>query len=133
MTTPVVVASPRSYFDTVQGLVAAIQRGESTLYLKLDQDRAAFETGLPLRPTSLILFGNPRTDVPLLGAFPITALELPLKIAVWEEDGTVNVAYMPARSIIERHGGVIGQNTAVAAMDAQIERLVSSIVRDRWD
>jgi uncharacterized protein (DUF302 family) len=129
MTGPVVVASPRSYVDTIARLVELIRRAGATIYLKLDQDRAAYESGEALRPTTVLLFGNPKADVPLMTAFPITALDLPLKIVVWEENGTVSVAYTPTRAIIERYGGVVGQNVAVAALDEQIERLVSSVAQ----
>ncbi|MBV9101939.1 MAG: DUF302 domain-containing protein [Candidatus Eremiobacteraeota bacterium] len=76
----------------------------NTVFAMIDQAEAAAKVGLTLRPTTLIVFGNPKGGTPLMEALPLIALELPLKMLVWEENGTVNVSYVPMSEIAARYG-----------------------------
>jgi uncharacterized protein (DUF302 family) len=114
------------YAETVSHLVAEIAAAGSTLFAKIDQSEAATSVALTLRPTTLLVFGNPRGGTPLMEAFPLVALDLPLKLLVWEQNGSVSVAYTPARAIAARYA-VSGQDHVIAAMDHQLEILTASI------
>jgi uncharacterized protein (DUF302 family) len=81
---------------------------------------------LSLRPTSLIIFGNPKGGTPLMQAFPLVALELPLKILVWEESGSTSVAYVPTTEIAARYR-VTGMDPRIAAMDSALESLAMGV------
>ena len=81
-----------SYAQTVERLTKAITDAGNTIFASIDQAAAATSVGMTLRPTTLIVFGNPRGGTPLMAAFPLMALHLPLKLLVWEEDG-VSVGY----------------------------------------
>ena len=110
------------FAETVARLSAAIADAGNTVFATIDQSAAARGVGLTLRPTTLIVFGNPRGGTPLMDAFPLVALELPLKIAVWEEDGSVNVTYEPVSELAARYE-VSGMDARIAAMDAALEAL----------
>lgn len=126
MSDAVVLGSRFSYSETVAVLVAAIAKGGATLFANIDQSRAAQEVGLTLRPTTLLVFGNPKGGTPLMEAFPLAALDLPLKLLVWEEADAVSVAYTPARAIAARYG-VSGKDALIAAMDHQLEALAAAV------
>lgn len=126
MADTVIRKSRYSYDETVSALTAEIARGGGTLFAKIDQSAAAANVGLTLRPTTLLVFGNPKGGTPLMDAFPIAALDLPLKLLVWEQNGLVNVAYTPALAIAARYD-VSGQDHVIAAMDHQLESLIRSI------
>ena len=83
---------------------AVAQRG-LTVFARIDFAADAAAVGLTVRPTRLLLFGNPRAGSPLIVAAPSVALDLPLKVLVWEaDDGTVWVGYTTPEYLAERHG-----------------------------
>ncbi len=118
--------SARSYAETIGRLSAAIVDGGNTVFATIDQSLAAAGAGLALRPTTLILFGNPKGGTPLMADFPLVALDLPLKLLVWEEAGRVSVAYEPMSEIAARYG-VTGKEAQVAAMDRILDALTDSV------
>jgi uncharacterized protein (DUF302 family) len=126
MTNVVVRTSAHPYDETVSMLVAAIAQGGATLFATIDQQAAAESVGLSLRPTTLLVFGNPKGGTPLMDAFPLVALDLPLKVLVWEETGSVKVAYTPPSEIASRYD-VTGKDQAIAAMSHQLETLVGVV------
>jgi len=81
---------------------------------------------MSLRPTTLLIFGNPKGGTLLMDAFPLSALDLPLKLLVWEESDTVDVAYTPANVLAARYG-VAGKDALIAALDHALETVVASI------
>ncbi|MGW7680132.1 DUF302 domain-containing protein [Kribbella sp. NPDC054772] len=69
-----------------------------------DHAEAARAAGLTLRDTVLVIFGNPAAGTPVMAAAPLAALDLPLKVLIWDDDGTTRLAYYSPESITERHG-----------------------------
>ena len=116
-----------SYTETVARLSQAILAAGNAIFATIDQSAAAARVGLPLRPTSLIVFGNPKGGTPLMDAFPLIALDLPLKLLVWEAQGAaVNVAYTPMSEIARRYQ-VTGHDALVAAMDRALETIGDAV------
>jgi len=114
------------YEETLERLKDTIAKGGGTIFATIDQSAAAENVGLRLRPTTLMVFGNPKGGTPLMESFPIVALELPLKLLVWAEGGEVNLAYVPPSEIAVRYG-VTGMDTQVKALDRAIDSLTSSV------
>jgi uncharacterized protein (DUF302 family) len=86
-------------------LEAAVAQRELKVFARIDFAADAAAVGLVLRPTRLLLFGNPQAGTPLIVAAPTVALDLPLRVLVWEEDdGTVWVGYNAPGYLAERHG-----------------------------
>jgi uncharacterized protein (DUF302 family) len=111
-----------SYAETLERLKDAIVRGGNTIFASIDQSAAAASVGLVLRPTTLLVFGNPKGGTPLMDSFPLVALDLPLKVLVWEEGGNVKLAYVPMSEIAARYG-VTGMDARIEAMDRAIDSL----------
>ncbi|MGA9945918.1 MAG: DUF302 domain-containing protein [Candidatus Cybelea sp.] len=118
--------SRHSYPQTLEILKKAIADAGNTVFAAIDQSAAAAGVGLTLRPTTLLVFGNPKGGTPMMDAFPLVALELPLKLLVWEDAGGVNVAYEPMSEIAARYG-VTGMDTRVDAMDGALEALANAV------
>jgi uncharacterized protein (DUF302 family) len=116
-----------SYRETIERLTAAIADAGNTLFAHIDQSAAAAAAGLTLRPTTLLVFGNPKGGTPLMEAFPLAALDLPLKCIVWEERDAVNVAYVPLSVIAARYG-ITGKDAVVAAIDRALGALVDRVL-----
>ena len=86
--------SPYSVTATIDCLAAVLQAKGITIFARIDQQTEAEKVGLSLRPTQLLLFGNPQAGTPLMVAAPTIALDLPLKALAWEAaDGTVWLSY----------------------------------------
>lgn len=112
--------------ETVSRLTNAISAGGNAIFADIDQSAAAKSVGLSLRPTRLLVFGNPKGGTPLMEAFPLVALDLPLKIVVWEENGKVVLAYAAPRAIAARYD-VTGKDGLIAGMTHAFETIVASV------
>jgi uncharacterized protein (DUF302 family) len=110
----------------VAKLSKAISDSGSTIFASIDQASAARSAGLTLRPTTLLIFGNPKGGTLLMQAFPAFALELPLKMLVWEDEGTVSVAYASMTELARRYA-VTGKDELIAAMDRALESLDATV------
>lgn len=119
--------SRHSYQVTLSMLKERIAAGGNTIFAEIDEAAAAKEAGLHLRPTMLIVFGNPKGGTPIMDAFPLAALDLPLKLLVWEDGDGVAIAYVPMSEIAARYG-VTAMEDRIAAIDAALERLTGAVV-----
>ncbi len=70
---------------TMDALEKALTGHGIFIYARIDQEAEAVKVGLTLKPMKLLIFGNPRGGIPLMNANPLSGLDLPLKILVWED------------------------------------------------
>lgn len=92
--------SPLTFAETLERLESIIAARGLRLFDVLDHRAAAEEVGLDLRPTVVLVFGSPTAGTPLMERWPELALELPLRIAVWDGgDGHARVAHLTATSL----------------------------------
>ncbi|WP_322015650.1 DUF302 domain-containing protein [Paraburkholderia sp. J12] len=98
---------------TVARLKTALATAGAIVFADVDQREAAALAGLELRRTRLILFGNPKAGTPVMVANPHAALELPLRLVVWEDDeGGTHVDY---RDVAQTLGPLYGIEADVLA------------------
>ncbi|CAH2808538.1 MAG: hypothetical protein CPDRYMAC_6733 [uncultured Paraburkholderia sp.] len=101
---PAHVVSMPSAFDfttTVARIEAALAERNIALFAKIDQARAAADSGTALRLTVLLVFGNPAAGTPIMAANPHAAVELPLKAVIWEDDANgVHVDYADVTQVL---------------------------------
>ena len=91
--------SPRSVADTVSRFTGMISAKGMKLFAVIDQAAEASQVGLSLRETTLVIFGSPAAGTPVMAAAPLAALDLPLKVLVWDDDGqTRSPTTRPRRS-----------------------------------
>jgi uncharacterized protein (DUF302 family) len=96
--------SHHAFHETVRRLHDAFAEHGIKVFASIDQQAEAMAVGLSMRPTVLILFGNPKTGTPLMLANPAAGIDLPLKALVVEsEPGRVEVLINSAAYLIERH------------------------------
>lgn len=77
-------SSPYTVAETLDRLRAAIQSRNLTIFAKIDHAEAARQVGLAMRPAHVLIFGSPKAGTPLMNAAPLLALDLPLKLLVWQ-------------------------------------------------
>ena len=96
--------SNHSVKQTVEKLKSILQSKGVTLFALVDHDGEAKKVGMKMRPTKLLIFGSPKAGTPLMLAKPSIAIDLPLKILVWEDrQGKVWVSYNSSDYLKERH------------------------------
>lgn len=99
------VPSSHSVEETVEKLKSILQAKGVTLFALVDHSAEAEKVGMKMRPTKLLIFGSPKAGTPLMLAAPSIAIDLPLKILVWEDgQGKVWVSYNSADYLKSRHG-----------------------------
>ena len=96
--------SSHSVDDTMQRLLELLRTKGITLFAVVDHSGEAEKAGLKMPPTKLAIFGNPRGGTPVMLAAPTSALDLPLKILVWEDgEGAVWLSFNSADFLQDRH------------------------------
>jgi uncharacterized protein (DUF302 family)/uncharacterized membrane protein YidH (DUF202 family) len=97
--------SNHSADETVEKLKSILQAKGVMLFALVDHSGEAKKVGLKMRPTKLLIFGSPTAGTPLMLAAPSIAIDLPLKILVWEDgQGKVWVSYNSPAYLQQRHG-----------------------------
>ena len=90
--------------ETVEKLKGMLRDKGITLFALIDHSGEAEKAGIKMRPTKLLIFGSPKAGTPLMLAAPSSAIDLPLKILIWEDArGKVWVSYNSAAYLQERH------------------------------
>ena len=91
--------------ETVDRLKNILQSKGVTLFALVDHSGEAEKAGMKMRPTKLLIFGSPKAGTPLMLAAPSIAIDLPLKILIWEDDqGKVWTSYNSPDYLKDRHG-----------------------------
>ena len=111
---------------TDHGVTDVLQRVQSlarargiTVFAQIDFSGDAKRSGLVLRPTGLVILGNPVGGTPLIVAKPSVAIDLPLKILAWQDaDGQSWVAYNEPEYLQDRHGFPAALLKNIAALGA---------------
>ncbi len=93
----------RSVKDTVARFADILAAKNLKLFAVVDQSEEAREVGLELRETVLVVFGDPRAGTPVMAAAPLSALDLPLKILIWSDEGQTKVSYAAPEVLAARH------------------------------
>lgn len=112
--------------DTARRLTDLIAARGMTIFATIDQAAAARGAGLELRDTVLILFGSPAAGTPVMDARPLAALDLPLKLLVWDDGGSTRVSYLTPATLAARHA----LPDSLATPLAGIETLVDAALAD---
>jgi len=99
------VASPYTVEETVQRFESVLAERGVRVFALVDHSGEAEKVGLKMRPTKLVIFGNPKGGTPVMVAAPSVAIDLPLKVLVAEdEDGKVWVTHNSPEYLQQRHG-----------------------------
>ena len=96
--------SSHSVEQTVDRLKSGLQSKGIQLFALIDHSGEAEKNGIRMPPTKLLIFGNPKAGTPLMLAAPSSAIDLPLKVLIWEDTkGKVWVSYNSPEYLKERH------------------------------
>ena len=118
--------SPLPVAGTVAKLTGIINAKGVKLFAVIDQSAEARQVGLSLRDTTLVIFGSPAAGTPVMAASPLAALDLPLKVLVWDDDGQTKVSYYSPDALAARYHLGVGLAGNLAAINALTDALTAS-------
>jgi uncharacterized protein (DUF302 family) len=89
--------------ETIQKFLQLIESHGLQLFSVIDHSGAAHEKGLTLRDTKVVVFGSPVAGTPVMQSAPLAALDLPLKVLIWDDEGTTRVVYTDPDALAARY------------------------------
>jgi uncharacterized protein (DUF302 family) len=112
--------------ETVDRLTGALKDKGISPAARIDHAAAAKAAGLELKATEVLMFGNPKLGTPLMQANRLVAIDLPMKVLVWEDDaGKVWIAYTPPSTLRDRYK-IDGRDDVLKAMAGALEAFTSA-------
>jgi uncharacterized protein (DUF302 family) len=101
----IAIPSNHSVDQTVEKLKGILPAKQAMLFALVDHRGEAERAGMRMRPTKLLIFGNPKSGTPAMLAAPSIAIDLPLKILIWEDGrGRARPSYNSPAYFKQRHG-----------------------------
>jgi uncharacterized protein (DUF302 family) len=126
----IALRSSFSSTETMDRLEENAKRRGLNIFARIDHAAGAATVGKTLRPTELLIFGNPKGGTPLMECVQSTGIDLPLKALVWQDaQGQVWLAYNDPGYIARRHGADLCP--AIAAMRKVLSELAEASVSER--
>lgn len=118
-----------SVAETIDRLEKAARELDLVIVARVDHAAAAAKVGLELRPTVLLIFGNPKGGTPLMQSAPSIGLDLPLKALAWQDAaGRTWLAYNNPEWLAQRHG-VAGRAELVKGMSNALDQLTEAATK----
>lgn len=119
--------SPLAFEETVAALQKTLNSKGITIFATIEHHKAAEAVGESMQPATVLIVGNPKVGTALMQENPRLAIELPLKILIYEEGKTVNIRYEKISAIAEKYH--IKQNFSTAEkIDAAMLQLIKSSI-----
>ncbi|MGD2014992.1 MAG: DUF302 domain-containing protein [Desulfobacterales bacterium] len=119
------VKSSHDTKTTADRLENALKQKGMTVFARIDHAAGAQKVGQKLRPTELVVFGNPKVGTPLMQCRQSTAIDLPQKALIYQdEEGQVWLSYNNPNYLVERHG-----ITGCAEVVKKIEKALSNFAK----
>ena len=118
--------SPRSVDDTVSRLAELLEAKGVKLFAVIDHSGEAEAVGLELRNTKVVIFGNPIAGTPVMAAVPLAALDLPLKVLVWDDGGETKLAYTAPTELAARYD----LSDELAARLAAVDVITDAVIEE---
>src|SRR5258706_8301611 len=113
----IAIPSSRGPKDTMNALEAEVKAKGMTVFARIDHAAGAATAGLALRPTELLIFGNPKGGTPLMQSVQSIGIDLPLRALVWQDaSGRTWISYNDPSWLAQRHGLGYEVDAAVSAL-----------------
>lgn len=115
-------ASKYSVVETLDRVENVLRTKGIYVFARVDHSGEAEKVGLKMRPTQLLIFGNPKGGTPVMVAAPLAAIDLPLKALAWQDDdGKVCLSYNDPEYLKKRFGLTQEQIKTIAGIGSVIE------------
>lgn len=122
-------SSPHSVKQTIDNLEAAVKKAGATIFARINHAAGAKKVGLTLRPTEMLMFGNPKLGTPAMNLAQSAGLDLPLRVVAFEDkDGKVHIAYH-APSTLSKNHGIPSDAKVLAKMTGALNKLTNAAIK----
>lgn len=122
--------SPHSVSDTMDRLAAAVEGAGATVFARVDHAAGAAKVEMELRPTQLLIFGNPKLGTPAMLDGQTAGLDLPLRVLAYADgEGVVHVTYHTPASMAETHG-LPADAKYITMMTGALDKLTSKAIAE---
>ncbi len=116
---------PLSVEDTVARFSDVLSAKGVKLFAVIDHSGEAEKAGLELRDTKVVIFGAPKAGTPVMQAVPAAALDLPLKVLVWDDEGQTKLTYIAPAALAARYGLSDELAAGLAAIDPLTDAVIA--------
>jgi uncharacterized protein (DUF302 family) len=116
--------SPLSVADTVARFSEVLTAKGVKQFAVIDHSGEAQHAGLELRETKVVIFGAPKAGTPVMQAVPVAALDLPLKVLVWDDEGQTKLTYTAPAALAARYGLSDELAARLAAVDPVTDAVI---------
>ena len=113
---------------TADQLIAAIDEAGATVFARVDHSAGAQSVDAELAPMTLVIFGNPKLGTPILQAEPKIGLDLPVRVLIWEAEGTTKIGYLEPDELKDRYD-VEGADKAFEMMAGALNKLTDAAAK----
>lgn len=111
--------------ETVDRLEQVVAAKGLKLFVVIDHSGEAAAHGLSLRDTKVVVFGSPVAGTPVMKAKPLAALDLPLKVLVWDDGGQTQLSYVPPPELAARYGLDDDLAAGLAGIEAVVQATIA--------
>ena len=113
--------------ETMNRLETEVKAKGLTIFARIDHAAGAAEVGLSLRPTELLIFGNAKGGTPLMQAVQTIAIDLPLRVLVWQDaSGNTWLSYNDPNWLAKRHGLGHEADAPIKAISAALDAMTKT-------
>lgn len=121
--------SPHTVAVTLDRLSAAVEKAGAKVFARVDHAKGAASVGKELRPTEMLMFGNPALGTPAIEAAQTAGLDLPLRAVAYEdESGQVHISYH-APSALTAHG-IPADAEVIKKMTGALDKLTNAAISE---
>jgi uncharacterized protein (DUF302 family) len=117
--------SPHSVADTVSKLSDLATAKGLQIFAVIDHSGEAARVALEMRDTKVVIFGSPKAGTPAMVEVPLLALDLPLKVLVWDDEGQTKVSYTDPAALAKRYQVPADLAAALAGIDPLTDAVVA--------
>lgn len=96
--------STHSVAETVEKLVGIIENAPPKIFAVIDHAAGAKSVDMPIPDATLVIFGAPAIGTPIIAANPMAALDLPIRVLIWDEGGQTKIGYLDTETLKARYG-----------------------------
>lgn len=122
--------SPHSVAETIDRLEAAVEAAGATVFARVDHAAGAAKVEMDLRPTQMLMFGNPKLGTPAMLDGQTAGLDLPLRVLAYaDSEGVVRVVYHDPADFAGAHG-LPADAKYIQMMTGALDKLTSKAVAD---
>jgi uncharacterized protein (DUF302 family) len=123
----VTLACTHAVRETLDRLEVDLRAKSITVFARIDHAAGAASVAMPLRPTELLIFGNPKAGTPLMQANQSIGIDLPLKILGWQDEGgKVWLTYNDPHWLAQRHQLGAATDASVSALASLLAKLAKA-------